>query len=123
VFFPGRRRQYFNPARDYACERWEQEEDANAEWQEDKGWLNDLPTDARKRNFYFRESRKVLEYAQTGDGQWYARKISAEYQSGRGTVQRMIFIFVDVSREIADKLLDPSSIDSEKAFRSREKGG
>ncbi len=117
VFYPGRRRQYFNPVRDYICEDSELEKNSNADWQEDKDWLKGLPADARERNFFLRQSHKVLKYAQTSDGQWYARKILEEDQFGRRQpTQKVIFIYVDVIRSLSDDLMHPESIDSPAIF-------
>ena len=117
VFYPGRRRQYFNPVRDYICEDSESEENSNAAWQEDKDWLKDLPADARERDFFHRQSRKVLKYAETSDGQWYARKILEEDQFGqRQTIKKAIFIYIDTTRSLSDDLMNPDSINSPAIF-------
>jgi hypothetical protein len=117
VFYPGRRRQYFNPARDYICEDSQSEENANADWQEDKDWLKGLAADARERHFFHRQSRKVLKYAETSDGKWYARKMLEEDQFGqRQPIKKAIFTYIDVTRSLSDDLMNPDSIKSPAIF-------
>ena len=119
---PGNDSQYFNPGRDYICEISEFEQDTEADWQEDKDWLKDVPADDRRRDQYSRESRQVLEYAQTPQGQWYARKTQKEIcysRSGAGRSKAITLIHLDTEREIPDELFDPDSITPDM-FRTRE---
>ncbi len=120
LFWPVRRRQYFNPTRDHVCELCESVEGAHADWQEGKDWMETLPADVPRRDFAYREVHRVLEYAQTADGQWYAKKILVEHDFGeREVARRMVFIHVDVTREIPDELLDPDSITPDM-FRAKK---
>jgi hypothetical protein len=119
---PGRTVQYFNPSRDYVCEESEFEEDTEADWQEDKQWLKDVHATPEARERYVYESRKVLEYAQTADGQWYASKIRNEMCYDRSGAQRLeilTLIYVDTERAIPDELLDPDSVTAEM-FQAEE---
>jgi hypothetical protein len=70
---PSKYLYYFNPSRDYICERIELYYLTNASWQKDKSWiegvdLNILGPDSSTIT-------EVKEYRQTELGQWYPYKI------------------------------------------------
>jgi len=119
---PGKMTQHFSPKHDYVCEISEFEEDTQADWQEDKEWLKDVPAGAPHRDRYVHESRKVLEYAQTTQGRWYARIIRKETcydRAGTGRFEVITLIHVDTERDIPDELFDPNSVTAEM-FQAEE---
>ena len=128
VFFPAKTQRYFNPSRDYINEQYQHLEDAQASWQQDKDWLKDVDPDSVEREWGLSyseikerrslRSQKVLEYAKTAEGQWYAKKILSEFKTNRfdDPSKSIVIIHLDTSRDIPDALLDPESIDSPAIF-------
>lgn len=67
---PKRLALYVDPAKDYLCRRYVEEELADAPWQTDKTWLNEESRDRLTENVRIYD---VTEYAQTSTGQWYPK--------------------------------------------------
>ncbi len=113
VALPSRTRRYWNPLRDYVCEEKETVSDAQAPWQEDKDWLKDADPEKTKKRWlsdapkiaeYRRHgTERVVEYGQTPQGQWYAKKI---VKAGRA----IVVIHLDTERDIPDELMEPDSV-------------
>lgn len=121
VNFPTRTRRYWNPQRDYALEETEHFLDVNAPWQEDEDWLKDADPELAKQQwrldlsdangYAFTSTERVVEYTQTRQGQWYAKKTLREGTTLAGTPSRsMVVIHLDAERDIPDELLDPDSV-------------
>ena len=123
--FPGRTSRYWNPDRDYACEEEESVSDAQGVWQEDKQWLEKAdpelvrkrwPSQAAKIGDYRRDdTERIVEYGQTPQGQWYAKKILNESKSNVAPYaeRSIVVIHLDTERAIPDELFDPDSVTAE----------
>ncbi len=70
---PSKYLYYFNPRRDYICERIELYYITNASWQKDKSWLEGV--DLNILGVDSSTITQVTEYRQTELGQWYPYKI------------------------------------------------
>lgn len=86
-------RWYFNPDRDYLCERF--------------SVANFDPNHPGKDARYF---RKVAEYAKTPGGLWYPARSEAESKRLSGKTARSITCFVDDKAKIDDKLFDLGTV-------------
>ena len=132
--WPSRHRQYFNPSHHYVRERSELVWDANGAWQEDKDkkWLAEVDLELLKQRHHldasdlrdYRSTRteRVLEYGQTLQGQWYARKVLLEQQSNAAAIspsREIWIIHLDTERDIPDELFDPGSVTAEM-FRAEK---
>jgi len=126
--FPSRIRRWWNPQRDYAREEFEQIEDVNAPWQEDKDWLQGTAPELIKRRWQLNEqeisdyratrTHRIVEYDRTPDGQWYARRIATESATNLQTSSpHMVVVHVDTESDIPEELLDPDSITPETLAR------
>lgn len=123
--FPERRRQYHNPERDYICEEFESIIDAQAPWLEDPDWLQRADgVDRETREYRATRMRRVIDYAKTEQGQWYAKKIHTDRASSRTRepATDVTIIHLDTTRQIPDELLDPDSIDSPETFAPQGTG-
>jgi len=124
IAFPSRIRRSWNPARDYAREEMEQLEDVNAPWQEDQDWMKGADPDLIKRrwlsdldemkNYRGTRTSRIVEYGQTPEGRWYAKRIVHESTSNlRASSPQMVVVHLDTEADIPDELLDPESVTSE----------
>jgi hypothetical protein len=82
--------RYFNPQREFVCERYGRR-------------LAAVDSDPART-----DSREVLEYAKTPGGRWFAKQIRKVDYGGRETI--LIVNFKDDRRRIDSKLLDASRI-------------
>lgn len=88
--------------------------------QEDKDWLKDLEVSRDVKDRRSSQTEEVLEYAQTPQGQWYAKRILRTYEDNQGAhSQSLKIIHLDTERDIPDEFLDPDSI-TPAMFRARE---
>ena len=119
IQYPITTRRYFNPERDYICEEEERVEDPKAAWQQDRKWLEEAPEDKLNMNYYSRRHQRVLEYAKTDTGKWYAKKMLVEFENRTERPKHQLttsIIYLDLNREIPDELLDPKRMDSPRLF-------
>jgi len=111
-FYPRHDRYWFDPAHDYICRRYEWVEDAQADWQQDKDWLRDLPADDKQRTRKEIWRHEVLESAQTSTGQWYVKRFKWSYGQPDGPLQEIVStIYLDTLLEIPDAVFDPNKLD------------
>lgn len=110
--YPWRIRQYYNLSRDYTCERVEQLWDAQAPWQEDKDWLKDVGSESPAASHKVEYTTQVVEYAQTDQGRWYAKRIHRE-ESGDRSSRSEVIVHLDTSLEIPEELFDPDAVTAE----------
>ena len=108
ITYPCRERMYFEPGRDYIARYRELLWDAQGNWQKDMEWLKKVK-DPAARTYRSRRVTKVLEYAKTAKGHWYARKILREV-SGQNAGKAIRVVYLDTEREIRDDLFDPNSV-------------
>ena len=124
VVFPTRTRRYWNPRRDYVQEEVERLSDVQAPWQKDKDWMKDADPELIKKKWLSAASKikeyrststeRVIEYGQTKEGQWYAKKIMKETRRNTGSLSpTIVVIHLDTERDIPDERLDPDSITAE----------
>jgi len=110
--YPCRTRQFYNPSRDYTCERMEQVWDAQAPWQEDKDWLKDVEAASSDSSHKVKCTAQVVEYAQTDQGRWYAKRIRRE-EIGDRNFRSEVIVHLDTSVEVPDELFDPDTVSAE----------
>ena len=111
VAVPQRMQWSLNASRDYIVEAAETVSNPDdAPWQVDKDWRKGVKLGPLQEN-RFSDSRQVLEYAQTAQGQWYAKNILKILSSSRADTSRQIWsVHLDTEREIPDDLFDPAKV-------------
>lgn len=111
---PTRTRWYFNPERDYICEEYESLVDVEAPWQDDPDWLKGLDLDEPGRTRRSESTRKVIEYAKTPAGRWYAKKVLSNFIDHQDEhSQSITIVHLDTTREIPLSLFDPDRVSSD----------
>jgi hypothetical protein len=116
VHMPSRYLYYFNPERDYICERIEYYSAKNAPWQKDKSWLDEV--ESYKLQPDTRNITEVKEYRQTGDGRWYPYKIEfkvSSYDSDIGALRPYSLnsvktVYLNTEPEFPEGIFDPNNL-------------
>jgi hypothetical protein len=72
---PSRKRYYLNPQKDYACQRFEQEERFDATWQKDESWYIRAKEQEINENPCVNIIRDISDWGKTDSGQWYPKEI------------------------------------------------
>jgi hypothetical protein len=141
--YPRRLRWSFDPNHDFLFSRYESLEDAQGDWQQDKGWLKGLGPKAADPKFHVLFTIKILDFAQTAQGQWYAAKVLRESegsvrsfteggkagQTNAGGASKdaiptgkqawVDLIYLDTARKLDDNLFDPDRLDAKIFVRGR----
>lgn len=110
-----------NPERDHIVEEYVRREDGQAEWQEDKDWLEGVEGADEAKGKRSTHTYRVTEYGRTGNGKWYARKAVDNWENlataeSSGSLTLVLF---DASREMPEELFDFSKVTAEDLYDSR----
>jgi hypothetical protein len=116
VHMPSRYLYYFNPERDYICERIEYYSVRNAPWQKDKSWLDEVESYELQPDT--RNITEVMEYRQTEGGRWYPYKIEfkvSSYDSDIGalrpySINSVKTIYLNTEPEFPQGIFDPNQV-------------
>ncbi len=111
IAVPQRMEWSLNASHDYIVEDDETVSNPDeAPWQTDKDWLKGVKLNAFQEQRWS-ESRQVLEYARTAQGQWYAKKILGTRSSSQAdTSKPMWIVHLDTEREIPNDLFDQAKV-------------
>ncbi len=116
VHMPSRYLYYFNPERDYICERIEYYSVKNAPWQKDKSWLDEVESYELRPDT--RNITEVKEYRQTEDNRWYPYRIEfkvSSYDSDIGALRPYSLnsvktVYLNTELEFPDGIFDPNNL-------------
>lgn len=106
---------YLNPGRDHIVEEYVSLYDGEADWQEDKNWLDGVEGADQVRRQRRRNSSRVTQYAQTETGKWYAKKtVTEDVNPDTGKSHRSLWlVLIDTTRVIPDEVFDVSKVKAE----------
>lgn len=111
---------YVDPARDYVCHRYVQQQLLDAPWQQDKTWLDSV-SNKGSLSEYVRDTQ-VTEYGRTESGRWYPKVITEtgythEYDYVRMDTNRVIRIHLVAERpQFPDGIFDPNRLPGESQW-------
>ena len=116
VHMPSRYLYYFNPERDYICERIEYYSVKNAPWQKDKSWLDEVKSYELQPDT--RNITEVTEYRRTEGGRWYPYKIEfkvSSYDSDIGALRpyslnNVKTVYLNTELEFPEGIFDPNNL-------------
>lgn len=117
-WLPERKVLYVDPAKDYLYRRYTEEKIADAPWQIDEDWIEEVKD---KYQLVERVSHyEVTEYAQTSQGQWYPKTINQkgyirfpfrENRDKKYENNRIIRIhLLEENPDLPDELFDPEQL-------------
>ena len=115
VHMPSRYLYYFNPERDYICERIEYYSVKNAPWQKNKSWLDEVKSYEQPDT---RNITEVTEYRRTEGGRWYPYKIEfkvSSYDSDIGALRpyslnNVKTVYLNTELEFPEGIFDPNNL-------------
>jgi len=119
---PTRQKWFFDPARDYICQRREKSILLYADWVTNKNWLKEENNPRFKwAGRDYEEIVEVLEYAQTSSGRWYPRMLRETYlwyddANGEASVDQTSSyntcrkIYLEENPEFPEGIFDPDKL-------------
>jgi len=115
ISLPGRFLYYFDPQKDYLCLRKVTEWCPDAEWQEDKNWLEGIePEKVRNGSITYED---VTEVVQAPNGHWYPKVIvikqsgiRKDYEEAPLHVSTVKRIYLQTNPEFPDGIFDINTL-------------
>lgn len=112
---PGRFLYYLDPQKDYICRRKVTEWRPDAQWQEDKNWLNGVEPEKIRDGSIVVED--ITEVIQTADGHWYPKVIvvkqsgtSKDYKEAPLRITTIKSIYLRSSGKFPDGIFDQENL-------------
>jgi len=115
VTLPARFLFYLDPQKDYMCRRKVMEWRPDAEWQQDKNWLEGVkPEKIKDGSIYVQD---ITDVSQASNGHWYPevivveeRRIRKDYKEAPLKVTGTKRVYVQTHPEFPNGIFEPSSI-------------